>query len=136
MQPEAVAEIVFRAALHPRREYWIGLSTLKAILGNMVLPGYLDRYLAKNAFEAQETRVPVAASREDNLMSPVRDLHRTRGSFTAEAANTVFAMPGPLARLLPLLATALAGLSLGLLASRGLAARNSTTPRARTGILR
>ncbi len=136
VQPEAVAEIVFRAALQPRREYWIGLTTLKAILGNMVLPSYLDRYLAKNAFEAQETRVPVAASREDNLMSPVRDLHRTRGSFSAEAANTVFAMPGPLARLLPLLASALAGLSLGLLASRGLAARNSTTPRGRTGILR
>jgi short-subunit dehydrogenase len=47
VQPEAVAEIIFRAALDPKREYWLGLSTLKAILGNMVLPAFLDRYLAK-----------------------------------------------------------------------------------------
>jgi short-subunit dehydrogenase len=47
VQPEAVADIIFRAALDPKREYWLGASTLKAILGNMLLPGFLDRYLAK-----------------------------------------------------------------------------------------
>ena len=33
----------------------------------MVLPGFLDRYLAKVAFEGQETQRPVSPDREDNL---------------------------------------------------------------------
>ena len=38
VQPEAVADKIFRAALDPKREYWLGVSTLKAILGNMFQP--------------------------------------------------------------------------------------------------
>ena len=58
VQPEAIAEKIFAAALDPKREYWLGSSTLKAILGTMVLPAFLDRYLAKNAYEAQEMPTP------------------------------------------------------------------------------
>src|SRR3569833_277902 len=65
---------IIDAVQHPRREYWIGLSTLKVILGNIVLPSFLDRYLAKVAFEAQETKAPVASDRRDNLMDPVHAL--------------------------------------------------------------
>jgi NAD(P)-dependent dehydrogenase (short-subunit alcohol dehydrogenase family) len=117
VQPEAIAEIIFRAALDPKREYWLGLSTLKAILGGMVLPAFLDRYLAKNVFGAQETKTPVSPSRRDNLMTPVAGFHRVRGRFGDEAANSVIAVPGPLARLIPVVAGGLAGLSLGLLLS-------------------
>jgi NAD(P)-dependent dehydrogenase (short-subunit alcohol dehydrogenase family) len=117
VQPEAIAEIIFRAALDPKREYWLGLSTLKAILGGMVLPAFLDRYLAKNVFGAQETKTPVSPSRRDNLMTPVAGFHRARGRFGDEAANSVIAVPGPLARLIPVVAGGLAGLSLGLLLS-------------------
>ena len=49
VQPEAIADIIFRAAHYPKREYWLGLSTLKAILGGMVLPAFLDRYLGKKS---------------------------------------------------------------------------------------
>ena len=115
VQPEAIAEVIFHAALYPKREYWVGLSTLKAILGNMALPQVLDCYLARNAYGAQETRTPVSASRRDNLMSPVTALHRTRGSFGAEAGDAAIALAGPVARLSPLLASALTGLSIGLL---------------------
>src|SRR5215469_6504935 len=45
-------------------EYWLGASTLKAILGNMLLPGFLDRYLAKNAYDAQETDTAVSPMRK------------------------------------------------------------------------
>jgi NAD(P)-dependent dehydrogenase (short-subunit alcohol dehydrogenase family) len=114
VQPEAIADIVFRAAHEPSREYWLGLSTLKAILGGMVLPKFLDRFLARNVYGGQETDVPVSPDRRDNLMTPVHDLHRTRGSFSQEAANAVMAVPGPVARLLPIAASALAGLSIGL----------------------
>ena len=43
VQPEAVADIIFRAALYPKREYWLGVSTLKAILGNILLPEFRGR---------------------------------------------------------------------------------------------
>jgi hypothetical protein len=118
VQPEAIADVIFRAARNPRREYWIGASTLKVIIGNMVLPAFLDRFLAKNAYGAQETSVPVSAGRKDNLMVPVGNLHRTRGRFGNEAASSVMAVPGPLARLAPIVAGALACWSLGVLAGR------------------
>ena len=55
VEPEVIANAVFEAVGNPRREYWIGLSTLKVILGNMVLPAFLDRYLANVAFGGQQT---------------------------------------------------------------------------------
>lgn len=115
VQPEAIAEVIFRAALNPQREVWVGSSTLKVILGNMVLPALLDRYLARKAYAAQETVAPVSPTRKDNLMAPIAELHRTRGGFDKEAANSVMAVPGPLARLAPVVAGALTCLSLGAL---------------------
>ncbi|MDE2471500.1 MAG: SDR family oxidoreductase [Bradyrhizobium sp.] len=115
VQPEVIANVVYAAVRHPRREYWIGLSTLKVILGNMVLPGWLDRYLAKKAFSAQETDEPVTTGRSDNLMAPVRSLHRTRGRFGREAQNRAVIADGPAARILPLAVGALAVLAAGLL---------------------
>ncbi len=137
VQPEAIADIIFRAALDPKREYWLGLSTLKAILGGMVLPAFLDRYLAAKTYEAQETKTPVSSAREDNLMTPVAALHRTRGRFSNEAVNSVVAVPGPLARLLPVVASGLVGLSVGLLLS-ALPHRQAkhALPRRRLGLLR
>jgi len=52
VQPEAVADKIFRAAFDPKREYWLGASTFEAILGD-------DRYLARNAYQAQETATAV-----------------------------------------------------------------------------
>jgi NAD(P)-dependent dehydrogenase (short-subunit alcohol dehydrogenase family) len=135
-QPEAIADAIFRAAERPRREYWIGLSTLKAILANMILPSYLDRYLAKVAFEAQQTDTPVPANRRDNLMLPVSGLHRTRGRFDREAEQQALTFGDSLPRLLPLIIAGLAGLSLGL-SARVLTSRSriSTLPNVR-GLLR
>jgi len=128
VQPEAVAEIIFRAALDPKREYWLGTSTLKAILGNMVLPQFLDRYLARNAYQAQETAMAVSLMRKDNLMAPVGELHRTHGSCDAEAANTIVAIPGPMARLIPVALSAAAGVVIGFVV-RGLSRRARLLPR-------
>jgi short-subunit dehydrogenase len=127
VQPEAVADKIFLAALDPKREYWLGASTLKAILGNMVLPEFLDRYLANNAYEAQETKAAVSPMRKDNLMAPVGELHRTHGSFDAEAANRVTAISGPVARLIPVVATTLTGIAIGFVV-RGLSRRARLLP--------
>ena len=119
VQPEAVADAIFRAALNPKREYWLGLSTLKVILANMAIPEFLDRYLARNAYTAQETSASVGEERQDNLMAPVDRLHRTRGRFNDEASGEVMTVSGPLARTAPFVVAALGGLALGLLASGG-----------------
>jgi hypothetical protein len=67
----------------------------------MVLPAFLDRYLAKVAFEGQETPQPVPSDRKDNLIDPVHSLHRTRGRFGNEATDKAIVVAGPLARLAP-----------------------------------
>ena len=103
VQPDVIARSVFNAVCYPRREYWIGSSTLKVILGNMVLPAFLDRYLAKVAFDGQQTGQPVSSDRKDNLWNPVRSLHRTRGRFGNEAKDRAIVTGGPVARVAPLL---------------------------------
>lgn len=113
VEPEAVAEAVFRAAQGSWGEYWVGLPTWLTILGNMALPGYLDRYLAHKAVRGQQTPEPVEPDRPDNLERPITALHRTRGSFSAEAKSRVHLFPGEVARVAALLAGALLVFGLG-----------------------
>ena len=54
-QPELAAEAIVWAAGHPRREYWIGYPTVGAILVNHIVPGVLDRYLARTNIKAQRS---------------------------------------------------------------------------------
>lgn len=48
-EPEVAARAIWRAAMRPGREYWLGRPTLFAILGDLILPAWFDRYLAKKA---------------------------------------------------------------------------------------
>jgi hypothetical protein len=73
------------------------------ILGNMLLPAFLDRVLAKIAVGAQQAAQPVTAERVDNLISPVGPLHRTRGRFGREAQDSALVVSGPAFRMLPVL---------------------------------
>lgn len=115
VEPEVIAGAVFEAVRNHRREYWIGLSTVKVILGNMVLPAFLDRYLAKVAFGGQETSQPVSIDRKDNLVAPVHGLHRTRGRFEEEAKDQALITSGALDRVAPLLFGALLLFATGML---------------------
>lgn len=115
VEPEAAAEAVFRAAHGSWREYWLGIPTLLTILGNTVLPGYLDHYLARTAVAGQQTSTPLPPGRRDNLDGPVTALHRTRGSFTAESETHAPLVPGEVARLGIVAAGALVFFTLGAL---------------------
>lgn len=115
VEPEVIADTVFEAVGRPRREYWIGLSTLKVILGNMVLPAFLDRYLAKVAIAGQQTGRPVSADRKDNLMDTVHSLHRTRGRFGKEANDQALAVSGSLGRVAPVMIGAILLFATGML---------------------
>jgi NAD(P)-dependent dehydrogenase (short-subunit alcohol dehydrogenase family) len=53
-QPEVAAEAIYWAAHHNRRELYVGMSTVKAIVGNKIVPGLLDRFLGRNGYEAQQ----------------------------------------------------------------------------------
>jgi NAD(P)-dependent dehydrogenase (short-subunit alcohol dehydrogenase family) len=85
-QPEVAARAVLYAAARPgRREYWVGRSTVGAIVGNRLVPGLLDRYLARSAYRSQQTDEPLDPRRPVNLWHPVdgRDGtdHGAHGSF-------------------------------------------------------
>jgi len=133
-QPEAIADAIYRAALRPKREYWIGTSTLKAILGNMLLPGFLDRLLARQAYDGQMTWSRVLPHRRDNLTRPVHDLHGTRGSFGREANIEASLVSGPAARVAISLFACILAFGAGALAQRTLAStrmRDRSTPQRR-----
>lgn len=97
-QPDPIGEAIVHAAFHPQREYWIGGSTVKTIVGAILAPGLLDRYLADTVYSGQLTDDEVGSERPDNLFTPVKGVHRTRGRFDAEAADQVTAYPPDLVR--------------------------------------
>lgn len=85
--PDVAARAILRAAEQAPRELWLGGPSLKAILGNMLMPGLLDRMLARQAWEGQMTAAEDPAGRPDNLFEPVEGLHRTNGRFSDQARD-------------------------------------------------
>jgi short-subunit dehydrogenase len=85
--PEVAARAILRAATDAPRELWLGRASLQAIIGNMFMPGLLDRMMAKQAWSGQMTDEPVNADQPDNLFQPVAGLHRLEGRFGDRAKN-------------------------------------------------
>jgi NAD(P)-dependent dehydrogenase (short-subunit alcohol dehydrogenase family) len=70
-QPEVAARAVVFAGDHPRRrEYWVGASTAGTLAANAIVPGVLDRYLAKTGFSSQQTAQPEDPAQPTNLWKP------------------------------------------------------------------
>ncbi|HEX6276351.1 MAG TPA: SDR family oxidoreductase [Polyangiaceae bacterium] len=86
-QPEVIAEAFLYAVEHPAREFWLGWSTIKAIVGQLFIPGPLDRHLARVAWHAQTTAALPAPS-ADNLDAPLPGDRGAHGIFDAEAKRT------------------------------------------------
>ena len=85
-QPEVGARAVVYAALHPeRRDLTVGLPSVKAIWGNRLAPGLLDRYLARSGYRSQQTDEPEPLTRADNLWEPAPGNHGAHGRFDARA---------------------------------------------------
>ena len=89
---EVAARAILRAAKDAPRELWLGKASLQAILGSMVMPGILDRMMAKQAWDGQLTAEDDDPEREDNLFSPIMrtGVHRTSGRFTSDAKDKAF----------------------------------------------
>lgn len=107
-QPEAIAEIIFRASRDAPRELWVGGASLRAILGTMIAPGLLDRLLARKGYDAQLSSEPKSTSALDNLFEPAPEGHAMHGRFDDRARVGTYAFNAAVARaLLPTSATAL-----------------------------
>jgi short chain dehydrogenase len=84
-QPEVAAEAVVWAARHPRREIMVGWPTVRAIVGNAVAPGLVDRFLARDGYDAQLTDEPIDPGRPDNLFEPLPGDQGAHGPFDERA---------------------------------------------------
>src|SRR5215213_11023855 len=72
-QPEVAAAGILLAADRPRRELWVGGSTVITILGNKLAPRFADWYLARSNVKAQQTEQPLDPRRPDYLYEPLDD---------------------------------------------------------------
>lgn len=95
--PEAVAEEIYKAAINPTRELWVGKPTVQTILAGLLLPGVTDRLAARKAFEGQFDKEPNRKERPDNLFDSV-DLAVPKGRFGQESLRSVGSVSGAKAR--------------------------------------
>ena len=86
-QPEVAARALYFAAHHDRRELRVGFPTWKAVVGNKLVPGILDHYLARTGYQAQQTDEPADPQRPSNLWQPVPGDHGAHGSFGARSRS-------------------------------------------------
>jgi hypothetical protein len=84
-QPEVAARAITFGAFNPRRQIWVGIPTLKAILANRVAPGLLDRYLGRVGYTGQLTNQPSDPNAPGNLFEPVEGSYGAHGRFDSMA---------------------------------------------------
>ena len=115
-EPEVGARVVVHAALakNPRREYWVGGSTVKAITGQRIIPGLLDRYLGESGYDSQQRDEPDSPDRPNNLWRPVENHRGAHGPFDSRSYKRSVEVQLDLHRNWILGALGLVGLAVGL----------------------
>jgi hypothetical protein len=88
-EPEVAAKAILYASDHPRRQLLVGRSTYMAVWGQKFVPGWLDGYLARTAYEGQQTGEPEPPLRPDNLDGPLDQSidHGSHGSFDSRSGR-------------------------------------------------
>jgi NAD(P)-dependent dehydrogenase (short-subunit alcohol dehydrogenase family) len=88
-KPEVGAKVILHAALtpSPRREYWVGGSTVKAIVGQKFIPGLLDIYLGKTGYKAQQLAEADSPERPNNVWHPVSTSLGAHGPFDVDSRS-------------------------------------------------
>jgi short-subunit dehydrogenase len=84
-QPEVAAEAIVYAANSRRRQLVVGWPAVKAVYGEKVAPGLLDRILARDAYEEQQLDEPLGDERPGNLFEPVPGDFSAHGRFDEQA---------------------------------------------------
>jgi NAD(P)-dependent dehydrogenase (short-subunit alcohol dehydrogenase family) len=86
-QPELAARAIVYAMDHPRRDVYVGPTTLKALYAQSLVPGLTDRYLASTAWEGQMADVPDDPNRPSNLYGALAGDHGAHGRFDDRARD-------------------------------------------------
>ncbi len=86
-EPEIPAQAIYYAAHHNRREIFVGMSAVQTILGNKIMPGFLDHYLADNGYSSQQTDEPKDPDQPDNLWKPLSGDYGAHGHFSNRSRN-------------------------------------------------
>jgi NAD(P)-dependent dehydrogenase (short-subunit alcohol dehydrogenase family) len=90
-EPEVAAEVVVAAGLakRPHREYWVGTSTVAAIIGQKFIPRLLDKYLGKTGYKSQQIAdEPRDPNAPNNLYEYVPGVHSARGKFDDQSKRS------------------------------------------------
>lgn len=86
-QPEVAARAIYWSSHQTRREVFVGSPTTQAIIGNKIIPGLLDHYLANTGYDGQQTGETEDPKRPNNLMEPLPGDHGAHGTFSARASS-------------------------------------------------
>jgi NAD(P)-dependent dehydrogenase (short-subunit alcohol dehydrogenase family) len=88
-QPEVAARAIVWASHNSRREMFVGMPTVEAIIGDRIAPNLLDHYLARNGYDGQQHDGAEKKDRPNNLFEPLdmsRD-HGAHGDFDQQASG-------------------------------------------------
>lgn len=86
-QPELIADAIVWAAKNESRELNVGWPATRAIVGNSFAPGYADGFLARNAYDGQQTDEPEDPNRTSNLWEPRPGDAGAHGRFDERASR-------------------------------------------------
>jgi NAD(P)-dependent dehydrogenase (short-subunit alcohol dehydrogenase family) len=86
--PEVAADAVHWSAHNRRREIYVGMPTVKTIVGNKVAPWLVERVLARVGVKGQQSDKPVDPNRPDNLFSPPPGDAGAHGPYNAKARRS------------------------------------------------
>ena len=86
-QPEVAAEAIYFAAHRPRREFYVGWPSAKAIIASKIVPGLLDHFLARTGYNSQQYDGAEDRNRPHNLWEPLPGDNGAHGDFDARAKS-------------------------------------------------
>ena len=86
-QPEIAAKAIVFASRNKRREIYVGLPTVIAIVGNKLFPRLGDWYLGKTGVKGQQTQEKADHSLPNNLYEPVGGDPGAHGRFDDRARS-------------------------------------------------
>ena len=84
-QPEVAAQAIVFASKNKRREIYVGLPTVIAIVGNKLFPRLGDWYLGKTGVSGQMTQEKAHPEKPNNLYEPVGGDKGAHGRFDDKA---------------------------------------------------
>lgn len=87
-EPELAAEAIAWAAEHAPRDLDVGWPTVFGRIAQGLVPGLMDRYVARSAWSGQQTDDPEVRTRPDNLERTVRARVGAHGTFDGQASRS------------------------------------------------